>query len=191
MDISHIHIDFGAQIPFLGSEGLFLHFCSQKYIFFTPWKVLDRWICHTNIILILGPKFLFEHWRLIFTLLTPRSAFFLAPFLIPDRWIYHNNILILEPKFRFWGLKAYFCIFAPKSIFFWLHVKFSIDGYFTRSYITRFWALNFVFGLLRLIFTFASCIISDRWTYWFWAQNLFLSFDTLTHWKFESKNINS
>jgi hypothetical protein len=33
MDMSHDHTDFGAQIPFLGSEGLFSPYDPQKYIF--------------------------------------------------------------------------------------------------------------------------------------------------------------
>jgi hypothetical protein len=34
MNILHDHIDFGPQIPFLGSEGLFLHFGTRKVYFF-------------------------------------------------------------------------------------------------------------------------------------------------------------
>jgi hypothetical protein len=41
------------------------------------------------------------------------------------------TILILERKIDFWNLKAYFCFFAPKNIFFLLNVKFPIDGYVT------------------------------------------------------------
>jgi hypothetical protein len=49
----------------------------------------------------------------IFAFLTPKSIFFLAPCKIPDRWIYHTTMLILGPKFRFWALEVYFCLFDP------------------------------------------------------------------------------
>jgi hypothetical protein len=34
MEILHDHIDFGLQIPFLGSKGFFSPFCPPKYSFF-------------------------------------------------------------------------------------------------------------------------------------------------------------
>jgi hypothetical protein len=59
MDMSHDHTNFGPQILFLGSEGLFSPFLTPKSIFFlAPFKILDRWIYHTTI-LILGHKFRF------------------------------------------------------------------------------------------------------------------------------------
>jgi hypothetical protein len=49
MDISHDHIDFGPQIPFLGSWGQFLHFLPPKVSFLTTFvefqgetKVLEK-----------------------------------------------------------------------------------------------------------------------------------------------------
>jgi hypothetical protein len=48
-------------------------------------------------------------------------------------WIFISDFL--GPKFRFWALKAFFRLFdPPKVYFFLLHVNFPIDGYVTRSY---------------------------------------------------------
>jgi hypothetical protein len=57
----------------------------------------------------------FGLWRLIFAFLTLKSILFLTPCKIPDRWICHTIILILEPKFRFWALAAYFRFFNPQK----------------------------------------------------------------------------
>jgi hypothetical protein len=47
MDISHDHTDFGPQIPFLGSGGLFLPFLTPKSIHFLHlYKISDRLMGH-------------------------------------------------------------------------------------------------------------------------------------------------
>jgi hypothetical protein len=51
-----------------------------------------------------------EGWRLIFNILTPKRIFF--------RYTYHTTIQILEHKFHFWPLRAYFRLFnSLKHIF--------------------------------------------------------------------------
>jgi hypothetical protein len=157
MDISHDHIDFGPQIPILGSEGLFASFWSPKVYFFllhVKFPILHDHIDFGPQILFLGsgglfvpfwppkvytfllhvkfpkdgyitrpywfwaPNSVFGLWGPISVFLTPKSIFFLAPFKIPERWIYHTIILILGPKFRFWALRAYLRLFDPKKYIF-------------------------------------------------------------------------
>jgi hypothetical protein len=55
VDISHDHSDFGAQIQCLSSEGLFSPFSLNSIYFLHIYKIPDRWIYDT-IILILGPQ---------------------------------------------------------------------------------------------------------------------------------------
>jgi hypothetical protein len=84
------------NISFLGSEGLFSPFYPQKYIFFCfLWSSRSMDILH-------------DYTDLGFQIpfLTPKSIFFLVPFKISDRWIYHTNILFRALKFRFWALQG-------------------------------------------------------------------------------------
>jgi hypothetical protein len=46
MGISHDHTDYGAQIPFLGSEGLFSSFWSTKVYVFVIWLIFDQLLGH-------------------------------------------------------------------------------------------------------------------------------------------------
>jgi hypothetical protein len=99
MTVSNDHTDLGAQIPFLGSEGVFSRFGPHKSILFlATCEILDRWMYHTTI---LSPKF--RVWALMayFCFLTPKSIFILAPCKTPDRWTYHTTILILGPGGQF------------------------------------------------------------------------------------------
>jgi hypothetical protein len=67
--------------------------------------------------LLWSPNSIFGLWP-IFTFLTPKSIFFLTLYKIPNRWICLTIILILNPKFRFWALKAYFYGFDPQKYIF-------------------------------------------------------------------------
>jgi hypothetical protein len=52
MGVSHDHTDFGAQIPVLGSEGLFSFFFTPERIHFLHlYKISDRLLGHMTIIL--------------------------------------------------------------------------------------------------------------------------------------------
>jgi hypothetical protein len=86
----------------LGSGDLFWLFDPLKYITRSYWY----W----------SPNSGFGLWGLIFALLTPKSIYFLYLFEIPDRWINHTIILILEPKLKleFVGSEDFFfCLFDP------------------------------------------------------------------------------
>jgi hypothetical protein len=77
------------------------------------------------------------------------------------------------PQIPLLGSEGLFSFFwLTKVCFFLLPVQFPIDGYITRPYWC--WALNSVFGLWRLIFTFlipkgifflVPCKIPNRWIY--------------------------
>jgi hypothetical protein len=75
----------------------YLHlFDLQKYVFFAPCKISERWIYHTTI-LILGPNFCFGLWEPIFAFLTPESAYFLHLYTNSDRLMSHMTYFISEP----------------------------------------------------------------------------------------------
>jgi hypothetical protein len=95
MDISHDHTDFEPQIPFLGSEGLFLPFWPTKlYNFFIYIKFpIDGHITRPFQIPFLGSEGLFS-----------KSIFFLTPCKILDHIDFGAQI-------PFWALSDYFCIF--------------------------------------------------------------------------------
>jgi hypothetical protein len=139
MDISHI--DFGPQTLFLGLQGLF----SPKIIFFMLHTkfLIDKYIRWTYWLLtlkaFLGLKGLF--W--------PFWPFFLAPYKIPNLWIHHITILILEPKFHFRFIPPFWLL---KSYLFLLYTKFLKDGYITD------WAPP-PNSVLELLF------LSSSWTY--------------------------
>jgi hypothetical protein len=61
MDISHDHTDFGAQIPFLGYEGLDSPFSPP--FFLAPHKIEEQWI--------------FVYGKPYFRFLSPKSIFVL------------------------------------------------------------------------------------------------------------------
>jgi hypothetical protein len=87
----------------------------------------------------------FELWRLIFAFLDPKSVFFLTSFKIPN---HHTTRLLLEPKFRFWALGAYFRLSDPNSIFFLTSCKIPDRWMYWITTILilerkfRFWALR-------------------------------------------------
>jgi hypothetical protein len=115
--------------------------------FHTPFKILDRWIYHTTI-LILCNKFRF--WALG------------AYFSVLD--ISHDHI-DFGPQIPFLGSGGLFSPFwPPKVYFFLLHVKFPIDWYITRPYL--FWSPNSVFGLWRPIFFIYTKFPIDWWVTW-------------------------
>jgi hypothetical protein len=152
MDMSHDHTDFGPQTQFLGSGSLFSPFWPPKVDFFLLHVKFPIDGHVTRPYWFWAPNSIFGLWEPIFAFLTPKSIVFLAPYKIPERWIYHTTILILRPKLSFWALGAYFR--PPKVYFFLLHVKFPIDGHVTRPY--WFWAPNSVFGLWEPIFAFLT-----------------------------------
>jgi hypothetical protein len=101
------HIDFGAQILFLGSEGLFYPFWPPKvYFFLLHIKCpIDGYITWSY--WFWAPNSVFGLWGL-FIIFDPQKYIFPAPYKMLDRWIYGTAIFILEPKFRFWAMRAYF-----------------------------------------------------------------------------------
>jgi hypothetical protein len=94
MDISHDHIDFGPQIPFLGSGGLFSPFWPPKVYFFLlhvkfpidGYITRPYWFLAPNPFLGSGGLFL-----------TPKSIYFLHLYKISDRLMGHMTYFILEP----------------------------------------------------------------------------------------------
>jgi hypothetical protein len=51
-------------------------------------------------------------------------------------------MLILEPKFHFWALRAYFCLFDPQKVYvFFIYTKFPIDTISDSSHdLFNFWS---------------------------------------------------
>jgi hypothetical protein len=115
MDISHDHISFGPQIPFLGSEGLFLPFWPPKaYLFLLHVTFLiDGYV--TRSYWFWAPNSVFELWRLIFAF---GEKFLKSPS--------HVTLGFLWAIFLMW--KAYFQSFTlvglvvspEKNIEFWI-----------------------------------------------------------------------
>jgi hypothetical protein len=75
---------------------VFIEFSRCKYLYMKYDIFLVR-----EFLMFWGLSSLFGLRRFIFAFSTLYSIFFLTPFKIPDRWIYHTTILILGPKFRF------------------------------------------------------------------------------------------
>jgi hypothetical protein len=97
MDISHDHTDFGPQIPFMGSKGLFSPFRPLKvYIFFFFIKFLI-YGCITRPLGFWNPNSIFGLWEPIFTFMTTKSTHFLGLYKISDRSMGHMIYFIFEP----------------------------------------------------------------------------------------------
>jgi hypothetical protein len=85
---------------------------------YNGWGVAQKcdmwWIYHTTI-LILGLKLHVCALKDNFRFCVPRKLFFLLriKFSIDRHITDHTTLLILGPKFRFWALRAYFCLFDP------------------------------------------------------------------------------
>jgi hypothetical protein len=93
------------KFRFRALRAYFHLFDSQKYIFLLHIKFpIDGY--YTRPYWFWSSNSVFRLWGFIFTLLTPERILFLAPYKITNRWIYHTTILFLEPKFRFWALRA-------------------------------------------------------------------------------------
>jgi hypothetical protein len=145
-------------------------------VFLAPCKIPERWIYHTTI-LILGPKFRFWAWRLIFAFLTPKNMLFLAPCKIPERWIYHTTILFWAPNSVFGLWRLIFTFLIPKNMFFLAPCKIPERWiYHTIMLILgpkfRFWALRayfFLFDPWKYIFSSIFIYIQipiDWWVTW-------------------------
>jgi hypothetical protein len=125
IDLSHNNTDLGAQIPFLGSEGLFSPFWPLKpYKFFIYIKLpIDGYV--TRPYWFWAPNSVFGLWRLIFA---QKYIFFLLHVKFPiDRyvtqpyWFWAPNYS--EGQFLpFWPLKVYI---------FFIYIKFPIDWWVT------------------------------------------------------------
>jgi hypothetical protein len=93
--MSHDHTDFGAQITFLGSEGLFSPFDPD-------------FLLHVRFSIRFGP-------------LGPIFGF------DPLKYIFHASCTSFGPEFRFWVREPIFAFLTPKSVYFFIYIKFPID----------------------------------------------------------------
>jgi hypothetical protein len=76
-----------------------------------------------------APNSVFVLWRLIFPFLTSKSIVFLAPYKIPERWIYHTTI---GPQIPFLGSGRIFLHFWPLKVhIFFIYIQFPIDWWVT------------------------------------------------------------
>jgi hypothetical protein len=131
IDISHDHIDFGPQIPFLDSGGLILPIWPPKVYFFLLHVIfpMDGYI--TRPYWFWAPNSIFGLWRPIFTFSTPKRIFFLNTCKIFDWWIYHTTI-DFAPQIPFLGSGGLFSSFWPLKVYiFFIYIKFPIDWWLT------------------------------------------------------------
>jgi hypothetical protein len=161
MDVSYDYTDFGPQIPFLGSEGLFSPFWPSRVNFFLLHAKFPNDGCITRPYWFWASISVFGLWRLwSLIFLTLKSKFFLAPCKIPDMPQDHTT------------LKAYFHIFDPQNNIFLASCKTPNRWtYHTTILILdpkfRFLALKaYTFLTLKSNFFLVPCKIPERWMYY-------------------------
>jgi hypothetical protein len=181
---------FFFDFPFLRSEGLFSPFWPPKVYFFLlhvnfpidGYVSRSYWFWSPNSVFGLWTHFrFFDPQKFIFCLLHLNSWSM-------DKSHDHTDF---GAQIRFLGSEGLFSFFwPPKSISFLLHVKFTIDGLFTRSYwcsnpnsvlgseglFTIFWPPKSIFFLLHVKFSIDGYVTRS---YWFWALGPTFAFLTL------------